>query len=65
MVLTELINLSNFEDIFQEYLVSGRKGWSEESLLSLNENQMLEFHEREIKQVFRDLDKDGSKIISR
>lgn len=64
MVITEMINQSDFQSLFDRYKVQGRNGWSEDSLLRLNEDQMLEFHQREIRQVFRDLDKDGSKIIS-
>lgn len=64
MVLTEMCNSSNFNAVYKEYRISGKKGWSEESLIKLNEDEKLDFHEREIKQVFRDLDADGSKSIS-
>lgn len=63
MVLTDKINLLDFAHFFDKYKLD-KEGWTFESLMEINKDEQLEFHERDLKQFFKALDKDGSQTIS-
>jgi hypothetical protein len=63
MVLIEKINLFDFDHYFGKYKLD-KEGWTIESLTQINKDEMLEFHDRDLIQFFKALDKDGSQTIS-
>ena len=63
MVLTDKINLLDFSHFFEKYKLD-KDGWTIDSLLEINKDEMLEFHERDLRQFFKAFDKDGSQTIS-
>lgn len=62
-VITEKVNMFDFTYYFEKYKLDDN-GWTVDSLMKVSEDEMLEFHERQIKEVFRSIDTNSSKTIS-
>lgn len=63
LVLTDKINLLDFAHFFEKYKLN-KEGWTLDSLMEINKDEQLEFHERDLRQFFKQLDKDESGSIS-
>jgi hypothetical protein len=58
-IITQKVNESDRETFFDKYKKE-QNGWSYHSLVDFNVDENLEFEDRELKQLFRELDVDNS-----
>lgn len=63
LVLVQKINESDRAHFYNKYS-KDEKGWNIYSLIDFNEEQQLDFEERELNMIFAELDKDKSGYLN-